>query len=76
LLGNLQPHSEFNLSGLLAIIAMTEIGLASAQMADNATMGNMTGGNMTSGNTTEVTGSISSEMDKKRESEIFGSTCD
>lgn len=35
------------------------LGLASAQMADNATMGNLTGGNMTGGNTTEATGSIS-----------------
>jgi hypothetical protein len=40
------------------------LGMASAQMADNATMGNMTGGNMTGGNmtggnTTEATGSIS-----------------
>lgn len=44
------------LSGLLAIITMTEIGLASAQMADNATMGNMTGCNMTGEN---MTGKVS-----------------
>lgn len=52
-------------------IAVTTVsfgfGLASAQMADNATLGNMTGGNMTMGagntteaNITEATGSISS----------------
>ena len=37
------------------------LGLASAQMADNATMGNMTGGNMTSdmGNITDASGRIS-----------------
>jgi hypothetical protein len=35
------------------------LGMASGQMADNATMGNMTGGNMTGGNTTDATGSIS-----------------
>jgi Spy/CpxP family protein refolding chaperone len=42
------------------------LGLASAQMADNATMGNMTGGNMTmgggnmtGGNATDATGSVS-----------------
>lgn len=45
-------------------IGMAAVGfglsLASAQMADNATMGNITGGNMTSGgNATEATGSIS-----------------
>ena len=45
----------------------SSIGLASAQMADNATLGNMTGGNMTKNagnmseaNITEATGSISS----------------
>jgi hypothetical protein len=37
------------------------LGMASAQMADNATMGNMTGGNMTMdmGNSTDASGSIS-----------------
>ena len=29
------------------------LGFASAQMADNATMGNLTGGNMTGGNMTD-----------------------
>lgn len=33
--------------------------LATAQMADNATMGNMTGGNMTMGGEMNQTGSIS-----------------
>jgi hypothetical protein len=51
--------------GIIATIALAVtalgfgLGMASAQMADNATMGNMTGGNMTGGNTTEATGSIS-----------------
>jgi hypothetical protein len=53
--------------GIVAMmaIAVTTVslgfGLASAQMADNATMGNMTmgTGNMTSGNSTETTGKVS-----------------
>lgn len=52
------------LSGLLAMSTMTGIGLATAQTADNVTMGNMTGaGNMTTEGTnmtdTNQTGSIS-----------------
>jgi hypothetical protein len=53
------------LVGIMATMAFAVIALgfglsmASAQMADNATMGNMTGGNMTGGNTTDATGSIS-----------------
>jgi hypothetical protein len=51
---------------IAATIASFGFSLASAQMADNATMGNMTGGNMTmgtgnmtSGNSTETTGKVS-----------------
>jgi hypothetical protein len=53
------------LVGIIATMAFAviasgfELSMASAQMADNATMGNMTGGNMTGGNTTDATGSIS-----------------
>ena len=52
------------LSGLLAMSTMMGIGLATAQTADNPTMGNMTGaGNMTTEGTnltdTNQTGSIS-----------------
>jgi hypothetical protein len=59
--------------GIIATMAITvtptslNLYWASAQMADNATMGNMTGGNMTMGagnmseaNITEAIGSISS----------------
>lgn len=53
----------------MATGASLGIGLTSAQMADNATMGNMTGENMTGGNTTgtEETGSISGIDDKGQE---------
>jgi hypothetical protein len=37
---------------IAATITIFGFGLASAQMADNATMGNMTAGNMTAGNMT------------------------
>jgi hypothetical protein len=50
----------------MASVASFGIGLAPAQMADNATMGNMTGSNMTSGNTAEETGSISSTGDSEQ----------
>jgi hypothetical protein len=58
------------IAAAMTLTTITGIGLvsATAQMADNATMGNMTGGNMTEmgtfnmteANTTEATGSISS----------------
>lgn len=48
---------------------MTEIGLASAQMADNATMGNMTGGNMTG----KVSGVEGEDTGVSGYAETFGS---
>lgn len=53
------------LIGIMATMAIAVttaafgLDLATAQMADNATMGNMTGGNMTMGGEMNQTGSIS-----------------